>query len=863
MASLLSDLDSARSAGPATAARRVLRMVFPPSCANLHAPPLPLAPFQAEAAGRLLRILDVRGGALLADSVGLGKTHIALAVIAESIRRGCGNVLVATPASLRRQWAGPLRRLAREHGARFAGPVTTPAGDGVLVRWTSHTHLSRGDRPPERPALVVVDEAHAFRNPRTRRYREMAGICAGARVLLVTATPVNNSLSDLYFQLRLFLGDGALADLGVADLRRFVERDGGGVDGGQGSSRSAVAALTVRRTRRLVETAPGGSGLRFPVREPCLPVPYDLASAWGRGGFDRLIDLIAGLRLEVHAVVTKAGRGGSHLVRAGLLKRLESSIAAFELSVDRLDSFLHACAAGIPVGRLPSGREIRAADPGQLTLAPLFRARLPDGTDVGRLARSVDADLDRVRGIRMLLRGRSGPDPKLEALRDLLASDLARRKVLVFTEFGDTARAIHRGLAGTWPTGLVTGGESRLGLGRAGRRRVIEAFAPTANAAVVPETGRIRILVATDVLSEGLNLQDAGELVSFDLPWNPIRLVQRAGRIDRPGSPHPSIRIHNFLPDRGLDSILGLMDRIRAKLGAIRAAGGFDMPPLPDPADQALPDLVRRLRSRDPKLMQDLEIQAEKGFAVEELARRVAATSADESVSGHCCGTATGTPGGTATGTAGGTATGSATGARPRAPPVLTTLDRPAGEVPAWLAVTSDGRVERFVFVHGDRAFEDREAALRILAGAGNCGSAEPGDVGTPAARRHAIQVVVRHIVPAATPSVGGPGHAGRAARLLLRRLGTEPGGASPEACARADAILDSLREGLARGAETALEAVIRGEAAGPGSCDALLDRLESVVASPSETFGRDRQRLIGLFRLRPGRELVLEPGPE
>ncbi|MGD8278167.1 MAG: DEAD/DEAH box helicase [Gemmatimonadota bacterium] len=860
----MTDLDTALPAEPAAAARQVLETVFPRPPGLTDAPPLPLAPFQAEAAARILRLLEVRGGALLADSVGLGKTHIAIAVIAESIRRGCDHILVVTPASLRRQWVGPLRRLARDRGAGFAGPIATPVGVGPLVRWTSHARLSRGNRPPGRPALVVVDEAHAFRNPRTRRYRELAALCAGARVLLVTATPVNNSLSDLYFLLRLFLGDGALADLGVADLRAFLRC--GGEEAGPAPGRSAVAALTVRRTRRTIEGTPGGTGLRFPIRETCDPVPYELASGWGRVGLDRLIGLIAELEFHVHDVAAGPGRGASHLVRAALLKRLESSLYAFERSIARLESFLRACAAGIPFGRLPCGGDVDAADPGQLTLAPLFRGTTPVGIDRTRLADSVAADLDRIHRIRALLRGRSGPDPKLEALRNLLAKDLAGRRVLIFTEFGDTARYLHRALTGTWPTGLVTGRDSRLGAGRAQRRRVIEAFAPVANGVAIPGTAQIRILIATDVLSEGLNLQDAGDLVSFDLPWNPIRLVQRAGRIDRPGSRHRGIRIHNFLPDRGLDEILGLMDRIRSKLGAIRAIGGFDTVPLSDPADRALPDMIRRLRSGDPKLLQDLELQTESGFEVEERARRAVAAGSTGAARGVPVGPAADRLHGSVTDPQGRAVPGATIGL-PRAPPVLATLERPAGEAPGWLAVATDGRVERFVLVRRDRAFENRETALRILAdavAAGTTAGARPlaalGADPASSARR-AIELVVRHIVPDADRPARRPGPAGRAARLLLRRLGSEPGGPAQQACARADVILDRLRLGLGRGAEAELEAALRSEAADPGSSGALLDRLES-LAAPDRSTTRDRHRLVGLFRLSPRADLVLEPGP-
>jgi hypothetical protein len=576
-------------------------------------------------------------------------------------------------------------------------------------------------------------------------------------------------------------------------------------------------------------------------------VRYDLASVWGPAGFECLVRLIAELRLEVHDVAAGSdpARGGSHLVRTALLKRLESSVAAFARSVDRLDGFLRACSAGIPFGRLPSGREMRTEDPGQIPFAALLRRDLSASVDAGRLADSVVADLGRLERIRAMIRSHGGADPKLHALQRLLGNELAGRSVLVFSEFGDTARAIHRVLARSWPTGLVTGRESLLGSGRTSRRRVIEAFAPVSNGASVPASERIRILVATDVLSEGLNLQDSGDLVSYDLPWNPVRLVQRAGRIDRPGSPHDAIRIYNLLPDSGLDTMLRLMDRIRSKVAAIRAAGGFDAPALPDrPAPGPdLHELVRRLQGNDPKVLQDLEIQAEHGYEVEERARRV--------TRGH-----------------GGRLDPGREG-RPRAPPVLAALPRPAGEAVGWLAITSDGRVERFLFVRRGAVSEDRAGALRLLADATAGAALAPPPLPDPGAEdaRDAIDAASRHLVSHGGARTRGADPAGKAARLLLRRLGSVPGAPSRELCARADVLLDRLRPGLDRGAEAALGALLRTEARRPGPCEDLMDQLEALVRGgarnrdPGHPAG-ERQRLVALFRLSPGTELVMELGP-
>src|SRR5690606_21849044 len=250
-------------ASPIEVALRLLEARFgpppadPPAGDGVARPVFELADFQRDAVRRASRILAARRGVVVADSVGLGKTYVALTLAEQELRRG-GRVLVVAPAALRRDWVPALRRLADGLGvARTSGlgawrrgagslltdgpigectdadPITgspaalphdpgereragrtgsvapalpgrearaaTRAGPPFLA-WVSHARLSRGAHGPERlyPLdLVVVDEAHAFRSPGTRRYRALAALCRGARVVLLTATPVNNSVSDL------------------------------------------------------------------------------------------------------------------------------------------------------------------------------------------------------------------------------------------------------------------------------------------------------------------------------------------------------------------------------------------------------------------------------------------------------------------------------------------------------------------------------------------------------------------------------------------------------------------------------------------------------------------------------------------
>ncbi|HEX6133941.1 MAG TPA: SNF2-related protein, partial [Longimicrobiales bacterium] len=215
-----------------------------------------LEPFQQDAVARLRVMLDRRGGAVLADSVGLGKTHVAAALIREEVGRG-GEVLVTAPAELRSHWARHLR--------------------GTRWRWVSHTSMSRRECDRHSATLVVVDEAHAFRNPSTKRYAALALACEQARVLLLSATPVNNSLLDFYNLVHLFAADDAFVDIGVPDMRAAFEA--ARRTGRSAGVRRIADTIMVRHTREMVALWGSRTRLTFPQSGDIEVLEYDLPDA--------------------------------------------------------------------------------------------------------------------------------------------------------------------------------------------------------------------------------------------------------------------------------------------------------------------------------------------------------------------------------------------------------------------------------------------------------------------------------------------------------------------------------------------------------------------------------------------------------
>ena len=268
-------------------AAAIARALLPPSDPE-DAPPraLPLTDFQEEAVRRARAILARRGGVVIADEVGLGKTYVAMALAEEALGRG-EEVVVVVPAAVRETW----ERLVR------SAPAFRAAGEGFHL--TTHARLSRGTHDAARLAragLVVVDEAHAFRNPATRRYRALAEGVSRGRLVLITATPVNNSLADLYHLVRLFAADHAFTDVGVASLKGALldarPREAPGED-----ALRVVGEVMVRRTREEARRWSAGSNggrldaargeavarpgdrtrppLRFPARSPTRLIRYD------------------------------------------------------------------------------------------------------------------------------------------------------------------------------------------------------------------------------------------------------------------------------------------------------------------------------------------------------------------------------------------------------------------------------------------------------------------------------------------------------------------------------------------------------------------------------------------------------------
>ncbi|HYC61294.1 MAG TPA: DEAD/DEAH box helicase [Thermoanaerobaculia bacterium] len=448
-----------------------------------------------------MELLRTRGGVLLADEVGLGKSFVA----AEVMRRFEGDAELIVPAALVDQW--------RETLARFDLDVRVFTHDGIVSDPFVATPSHR---------LVVVDEAHGFRNPRTQRYAALARRTAGARVLLVTATPVCNSIGDLEALVRLIARDDLLADAGVPTIDvAFALRDVIMID-------AIVNVLMIRRDRSVLPPELRFGALeRSVVRHPVMDMP--------------VIDELRFPLIGEHA-----------MLRRFLRRRLESSEAALIESVRRQLRFYDRALSAIAAGRSLPKRDYRQAfaheeDRGAVQDVLFWELFAPPGAaDPGEIREEI------MRLESLVAAARASPCEKRALLVDLVAH--ASEPLLIFTGAVATARDLQSVLR----CGLVTSRERS-------RDAVLHAF----------RAGRIDMVVSTDMAAEGLNLQRAGMVVHYDLPWNPVKLDQRNGRAHRIGQQRASVRAVYFVPqsrETAIMEILTRKNRVRRRVLAPREA---------------------------------------------------------------------------------------------------------------------------------------------------------------------------------------------------------------------------------------------------------------------------------------------------
>lgn len=629
---------------------------------------LNLTRFQADGVARMERLLNEHGGVLVADEVGLGKTFLAGEVIYRTANLNRQRVLIVAPAALKSSMWEPF--LETHDFSRW-------------VKVYSYEEVRNRLDPDKGPidaflqeiedySLIVIDEAHNLRNSGAQRSGAVDRvITAGSpkRVVLLTATPVNNSLNDLETLIKYFIRDDArFASLGIPSIREYIKH-AQAIDPANLTPEhlfDLMDQVAVRRTRKFVKEhyaneliiGPDGkpTTIKFP-KPKVRRIDYSLDDdglalldamvyalddptdpyaprAWEERSRDAKRLMLARYLSSMYTVdrdlqeyqITNVG-----LLRSGLLKRLESSPQALHASLEKMiashESFLDALGRGF-VLKGEALNEWVSSDSDDLDefVAEFDRddqIESTDGYHLAELQADVNSDIELLRELRDLAAVVvEGIEPKVERLieeltqiatdarridpRGLSHSD--RRKVIIFSAFSDTIipirEAVVEAIANAPASSPLADYRDRVappimgsyakthargasgGVDQGGRASTISGFAPATagprNAAGEPSArDEFDVLFTTDVLAEGVNLQQAGQMINYDLPWNPMRIVQRHGRVDRIGSKHDYVYLGLFFPSERLDTLLELEARLQAKLALADAAVG---------AGEVLPD---------------------------------------------------------------------------------------------------------------------------------------------------------------------------------------------------------------------------------------------------------------------------------
>jgi len=614
-----------------------------------------LTTFQNDGIFRAKRIIEKYHGVLIADGVGLGKTFVGGELIRQVVEDRRQRALLIAPAALR---DGTWDRFKNVHQLYLeAVSYEQLANEKQLGGDVSYLQQGANDY-----ALVVVDEAQAFRNPETRRAQALRQLLQGRppkTLVLLTATPVNNSLWDLYYILTYFIGhDAAFADVGIRSLKdRFMgAMDEDPYDLKPDALFDILDATTVRRTRHFVRryypndrvVGPGGREIPIHFPDPHVEALKYSLDAVLPGFFDEIEAALA--PEDGDPLLTLARYYPSHylgaadareealvgLLRSGLLKRFESSAHAFAITTGRMAAAHDAFLQGLDRGVILTAEGIEEWE--QADSDEAFEGLIAEtgststaGYDVAQLRADVTRDRDLLRDFAQKAgRVTRQNDPKLDKLVDALIAVLNqaqregldeqdarnKRKVIIFSFFADTVAWIVEHLTQALASDrrlaayrgrlvAVTGDGTYEGVSR---ERAVFGFAPVSSEAPPGQDSDLYdILVTTDVLAEGMNLQQCRNVINYDLPWNPMRLVQRHGRIDRIGSRHRDVYIRCFFPDDRLDALLKLEARIRRKLAQAAASVGVEREVIPGGATSEIVfaetrEEIERLRREDPTI---------------------------------------------------------------------------------------------------------------------------------------------------------------------------------------------------------------------------------------------------------------------
>ncbi len=583
-----------------------------------------LSEFQEDAVIRVKSRLKKYGGVIIADSVGLGKTWIAKKIIEEFGFYERKNFLVICPPQLRKMWSDEIKS------------IMLPANVMSLEELASEKFLEKANEITsghlEDVELVIVDESHNLRNPLSNRWENFYNLVwehiakKGKRPYLIflTATPINNTIWDLYWQIMLIVGMDRTAFIkeGISDLFKFFKE----VDkrGDATLLNDLLNEISIRRTREYIKknypnATIKGKKITFPERI-LENIEYKLGETY-RGMYKKIAKTIAEdltmacYQLLKYKKVEKLSKEEewelngmialSGILKTIFLKRLESSVEAFRISVRTHIHFLQKLKEYMKKGKLLTkstfNKYIMCLDEEIEKFEDRLEKFNPNEYNIDELFSDIDKDIKILKEIlKSVEEITPEKDAKLNVVKKKLLELSKKGQIILFTYYEDTLNYIWNQLQNSkefkkLKIEKISGSTST-------RERIRIEKDLLAK--------KIDILLSTDVLSEGTNLQSARIIVNYDLHWNPTRMLQRAGRIDRIGSPYKKIFVFNVFPEDELESLLKLVQILQTKITKIDEAIGLDQKILGEEIHPKVFGIIRKIRMCDTKILDELDEMA-------------------------------------------------------------------------------------------------------------------------------------------------------------------------------------------------------------------------------------------------------------
>lgn len=585
--------------------------------------------YQKQAVLNAKKILEEYGGVFISDVVGLGKTYIVAMLVKQLDGR---TLVIAPPSLLDENNPGSWKNVFSDFG--------------IHASFVSIGDLEKGQELIEKREYknIVIDEAHRFRNEVTISYEKLSQICRGKRVILVSATPYNNSPRDILTQIKLFQNSKKSTIPGVANLESFFskletklqayrnihDKYDKYIETSKRNSKEirekVLKYLMVRRTRAEIEKYFAEdlkkNNVKFPEVKDPIPLYYQLSDEEDqifmetirlitqKFKYSRYTPLLY-LSKGINHLEVQAQRNMSGFMKVLLVKRLESSFYAFNKSIDRFiysyEKFIEQYKKGyVYISKRYTNKIFELLEYGDdQKIQKLIDEGKAQKYDSKNFKPDFENDLENDLKILKTIKSmwaKTTRDPKIQTLLFELKNNqiLKNKKIIIFTESKETAEYLKENINKEFgEITLLFTGESR----ESNREKVIENF----DARAKNKKDDYMILVSTEVLSEGVNLHRSNIVINYDIPWNPTRLIQRVGRVNRIDTKFKEIYVFNFFPTKQADSEIELTNIARSKIEAFLTLLGGDYAILTEGEPVSSHELFDKLISKQTIMEEEIE----------------------------------------------------------------------------------------------------------------------------------------------------------------------------------------------------------------------------------------------------------------